>query len=228
MSADLCLVYRPTKRDANSLPACMQEYDLNAAEYHTAPLDTQRTRQVLEAIQLAPTQLDGYAEVTALQLPDAPQYTARHMLYTGFRLSGISLRCALTACAQRGEDEPSACRHGCGWASGSSSCSRRASSCWRGCTGWPTPRRRCMTRRLRRPQRCRPTCRRTQRYSLPCWAAQMQQQPALHRLLRRKVLNGGGQCQHRALTLRWLHAGAAQLPGLGHSRAIGPNTVGAC
>lgn len=41
----------------------MQEYDLNAAEYHRAPLDTKRTRQVLAAMQLTPKQLDAHAEV---------------------------------------------------------------------------------------------------------------------------------------------------------------------
>lgn len=83
--------------DANSVPACMQEYDLNAAEYHTAPLDTQRTRQVLEAIQLTPTQLDSYAEVT-------PQTRTMHstLLSTSCIQALVASDCAapLKACAQ--------------------------------------------------------------------------------------------------------------------------------
>ena len=96
MGADLRMVLS-SKQIAKRLLACMQEYDLNAAEYHTAPLDTQRTRQVLEAIQLTPTQLDGYAEVTIMWLPDDTQYSSQHMLHPGIQTSN----CALTACAQQ-------------------------------------------------------------------------------------------------------------------------------
>jgi hypothetical protein len=64
----MCWVNMVPAQHADELPTCMQEYDLNAAEYHTAPLDTQRTRQVLEAMQLTPTQLDSHAEVRELWL----------------------------------------------------------------------------------------------------------------------------------------------------------------
>ena len=41
----------------------MQEYEIDAAEYSTTPLDRKRTRQVLRAMQLTPTQLSSHAEV---------------------------------------------------------------------------------------------------------------------------------------------------------------------